>query len=130
MDDVKIEVVGAEPLEGRRDLPLDGGAGQLPLVEVHLARQNDVFAGHAEVRQRGSDELLTGATRVHVGGVDEVDAQFECALDDRLGGGLVDGPLVRVGQHLPETHPTETQRGNHDVALAQLRAFHDDLLRS
>ena len=124
VDDVQVEVVGAQTLQGAVDLPFNGRARQVPLVEVDLARQHHVLTFDAEVLQRGSDELLARAVGVDVRGVDEVDAQLQSASNHRLGGLLIDDPLVKVREDLPETHAPDAQPRDGDVRHAESGVFH------
>ena len=94
VDDVQVEVVGAQALERARDLPLNGLGTQVTLIEVDLGGQHHVLARDAEVPQGLPDVLLAGAVGVDVGGVDKGDAELERAGDDGLGGGLAGGDLA------------------------------------
>src|SRR4029453_1943429 len=49
---------------------------------VQLRRDDDLIA-RREVAQRPSEHFLTRAERVHVGGVEEIDAKLERATDER-----------------------------------------------
>ena len=86
VDLVQVDPVGAEPAQAVLDFAHDPAARVAELVRVvahravHLGREHDVVAPAA-----GSalpDDLLGLAARVDVGGVDEVDARVERAVDD------------------------------------------------
>ena len=65
-----------------------------------------------EVLQRAADDLLADAARVHVGGVEEVDAVLEGALDERPAGRLVQHPRPprrRAVGHGAEAEPRDLQ---------------------
>lgn len=66
VDDVEIEVVGAQAPQRPGDLPLDGLGGQMALVEVHLRGEHHLGAWDAEIAQGAPDVLLAGAVGVDV----------------------------------------------------------------
>ena len=85
VDLVQVDVVGAEPAQAGVDLGHDRLARQPGAVRarahpaVDLGGDHD-FVAPREVGQRTADDLLAGAVRVDVGGVEEVDAQVERRL--------------------------------------------------
>ena len=86
VDLVQVDPVGSQPPERvlhLRDDPAPRVAALVGVVAhraVDLGGQHDVVAPAAG--QRLADDLLGLAARVHVGGVDEVDAGVERAMDD------------------------------------------------
>lgn len=130
VDDVQVQVVRPQALQGARDLPLDGLAGQPPLVEVDLGGQDHVLAPDPQVPQGGADELLARAVGVDIGGVDEGHAELKRPLDDRLRGLLVHHPLLEVGEDPPEAHPAEAQAGDADVGVPEGRVLHTSSLEA
>ena len=58
---------------------------------AQLGRDHDVVAVR-EVAQGAAEDLLAGALRVHVRGVEEVDAGVEGVPDERAGIGLAERP--------------------------------------
>ena len=97
-----------QPAQAVLDLPDDPAARVAELVRVvahravHLRGEHDVVAPPA--RQRLPDDLLGLPARVDVGGVDEVDARVERAVDDP-------DALVVVGLSPgSEHHRAEAQR--------------------
>ena len=119
VDDVEVQVVGAQALERSLDLTLDGRGGEAALVEVDLTGDHDVLASDAQIAQGGADVLLARAEAVAVGGVDEVDAGVEGALDDGAGVVRADGPLVEIGAGLAEAHAAETELGDLDAGVSE-----------
>ncbi len=57
-----------------------------------------------EVLQRASEDLLTPSNGIHVGGIEEIDPQFEGVLDDRSAVLLVQHPLMDPAGCVPESH--------------------------
>ena len=83
---VKVDVVGTEPAQAVLALPDQPAARVATLVDVlahgavRLGGEHD--AGPAAAGQGLPDDLLRLASRVHVGGVDEVDAGVQRPVDD------------------------------------------------
>src|SRR3954471_18885248 len=88
VDLVEVDVVGAEPPQRVLDRVDDPASGAAALVGVlahrheELRREHDVVTAALEGLP---DDLLGLAGRVDVGGVDEVDALVEGAVDDADG---------------------------------------------
>ncbi len=83
---VQVDVVGAETAQrvlDRAEDPATGPAADVRVVGVHrheeLGREDHLVASPL---QRLADDLLRDAGGVHVGGVDEVDARVQSAVDD------------------------------------------------
>ena len=95
VDDVEVEVVGAEAAQGAVDLPHNGRPGQPPGVEVDLGGDDHLVPGYV-LFQGAAEVFLAGARRVAVGGVEEVDAEVEGVTDDLFALGLVRGALLSV----------------------------------
>ena len=89
VDLVEIDVIEAEPLQAGRDLIHDVAARQpdrvraRPHPAAHLGRDDDVLALDAEIAQRLAELNLRLAFGIDVGGVDEIDAGVEGAVDER-----------------------------------------------
>ena len=80
----------------------------------HLGRDHDLIA-RGELLQRAAEDLLADAARIHVGGVEEVDAVLERALDERTAGGFVEHPrppLRRAVGHRAEAEARDLQAGS------------------
>jgi hypothetical protein len=86
VDLVEVDPVGPEPAQRVLDLADDPATrvaalvGIVAHVAVNLRREHDVVAPPAG--ESLADDLLRLAARVDVGGVDEVDAGVERAVDD------------------------------------------------
>ena len=96
VDLIEIDMIEAEPLQAAGDLIHDvaarkaDGVRARPHPAAHLGGDDDVLALDAEVAQ-GLAELNLGlALGIDVGGVDEIDARFERAGDERGGRGLIE----------------------------------------
>ena len=93
---VEIDVVDPEPLQRGVELLADLGARQAAVAAAHreigLGRQHVGIA-----RPPGQDlaeEALGGAAAIDVGGVDEVDAELEGAIDAGRGLCAIDADAV------------------------------------
>ena len=126
VDLVQVDVVRVEAPEALLALADDPPAGVAAHVRVgahvavHLRREHDVVA--PSLKCLGDDRFgLPG--RVHVGGVDEVDAGIERRVDhvDRL---VVVGIAPRAEHHRPETEWAHRHAGTPERTL-----FHESLLR-
>ena len=98
MDLVEIHVVEPEPLQGGGDLIHDVAARQADRVRprphpaANLGGDDHVLALDAEIAQRLAELNFGLPFGVDVGRVDEIDARFERAADERRGGLLVERP--------------------------------------
>ena len=127
MDDVEVQIVGAQALERAFDLALDSGGGEAAFVKVDLAGKDDIFASDAQIAQRGANVFLARAKTVAVSGVDKVHTGIDCTLDD--GAGLVgpDSPLVEVGACLAKTHAAQAELGDLNVGMSKGGVLHSAL---
>ena len=89
----------------------------------HLGGQHELAARAGVLGEPVADDGFGGAEgflarrhRVHLGRVDEVDAALQRAIEDGVGGGLVD--------LLAEGHGAEADRRDVQVALAELDFLH------
>ena len=76
--------------------------GKNTLVAMTISSMLAVFP------QGAAGDLLADAERVHVGGVEEVDAGLERAAKERLRRGLVEDPRPPLGRAV--AHAAEAQR--------------------
>src|SRR3954471_14011797 len=85
VDVVEVDVVGAEPTQRVLDLVDDPASGATALVGV-LAHRHEELGGERDIVTAAleglADDLLRLASRVDVGGVNEVDALVQGGLDD------------------------------------------------
>jgi hypothetical protein len=113
---VEVDPLGLQPAQAVLDLLDDPAARVAEPVDVvshapvELRGQDDVVATPA---QGLADDDLGLAVRVHVGGVDQVDAGVERALDDADALGVV-GVAVA-----PEHHRAERQRADLEAGAAE-----------
>ena len=127
MDLVEVDVVelqAAQALLQRRDdvaarraAHVRAGAG----LAEDLGRDDDALARDLEVLQRLPGDLFRAAGRVHVGGVDEIDARVERAADDPLG--LVLLQAADLAPHAffaaAEGHGAEAELGDEEAGAAE-----------
>ncbi len=90
-----------------------------------FGRDDDVFAGHLEITQRLTEDLLREAFRIHVGGVDEIDARRERPLDQGIGVVLIDLAYVLPPRALAaERHGAQADFRNIKAGPAQRTMLH------
>jgi hypothetical protein len=102
-----------------------GRVGPVAHVPVDLGGNDDLFASRAALRKPAPDDLfgdaLAGLPAVDVGGIEEVNAQVE--------GFVHDDEAIGFGRLGAKVHRPEAQTGNFQAGAAQLREFHDFLLK-
>src|SRR5690606_11888862 len=97
--------------------------GRLAHAAMHLGGYDQVVAV-TELAQQLADDLLAGAIRVHVGGVEEVDAGVERRLQDRATLVEVHRPRVTTPVGDPEAHGAEADGGHVDAGRTELHELH------
>ena len=121
VDLVEVDVVGAQAAQGVLDLAHDPAAGSAALVRV-LAHRHEELRGEEHVVAAAlaapPDDLLGHAAGVDVGGVDEVDAGVEGAVDDA--GGVVAVVVAPGAEH----HRAEAQGTDRYAGAAEGAVFH------
>src|SRR5690349_13344099 len=119
---IEVDVVDAEPLErgvaGATHVlrgAVDAEAVALLVADVaELRGENDLVASALD---RPTDEPLVGERAVHVGGVEEVDAEVERAVNGRDRRGFI-AARVEVGHaHTAEAEGGDGQFGTEGAAL-------------
>jgi hypothetical protein len=129
VDLVEVDVVGAQPPQRMVDLGHDRLAGQpLPVRAgthrvAQLGRDDDVVAV-GEVLERAAEDLLAGPVRVHVRGVEEVDARLERVLDQGPGLLLAEGPDGVAAVGLAVAHRADRDGGDVQAGGAELHVTH------
>ena len=116
MDLVEVDVVGLQTREaslaGGDDVAA-AGAAHVGVVVRHRAvelRGEDDAVALAVALERLAGEGFAAAARIDVGGVDEVDATLDGAVDDGAG-------VVELGTH-PEHHRAEAEVADVDAGAA------------
>ena len=127
---VQVDVVGAEPLERRvaRSLHVVGPAVHaepLPLfvaLVAELGGEHDLVAPAANGR---AHQPLVGERPVHVGRIEEGDAEIESAVDggDRLG-------VIPAGVELGHSHAAEAEGGDDEIGGTEAARVHGAMARS
>ena len=118
---VQVDVVGVQAAQRVLDLADDPPAGAAPLVRVGPHRHEELRGQHDVVAAPGeglADDPFRLALGVDVGGVDEVDAGIQGAVDDADGVGLV---LVSPRA---EHHRPQAQRADRDAGPAEHSVLH------
>ena len=122
---VEVDVVDAEPLAATRRTPARTYSAsprmpsRSPFVAAHVAELRGEHDLVAPVGDRAADQLLVRERPVHVGGVEEGDAELERAVDRR-------DRLVLVGRavELGHAHAAETDPGRFQPLRPQLPPLH------
>lgn len=83
MDDIEVEIVGAQTLERAVDLAVDGFFGKMPIVEVHFAGEHNLVSRDVEIAQRLANVFFGSAEGVAVRGVDD-GVLMTCDVADRF----------------------------------------------
>ena len=108
MQQIKIETVDTQSLQAT--LASRHGAPPAGVVRINLADQKDLIATPPN---RLANQPFGSAVAVHLGGIDQVHAQFDTALQ---GGDFLGAPGSVVADH-PRPHPKCRDRCFCDVNL-------------
>ena len=71
-----------------------------------------------------TDDLLAVAKRLAIGGVEEIDPRFQCALDERPAFFFAEAPGVVAAVAAAITHAPEGDAGDIEASATGLRIFH------
>src|SRR6266851_678168 len=129
VDLIEIDVVGAETPEAGVDLHHDGLARQPSAIRprthpaIDLGGDDDLVATR-EILDRATEDLLAAAERVAVRRVEEVDAGFKRALDERAAFLLAQRPGMVTLAASAIAHAAEADPGDVEAGAAQLRIIH------
>ena len=80
----------------------------------------------AKSRMRAPENLFAGAVRVDVGGIEEVDAEFQRAGEKRAACLLIERPGMRAALRHAITHAAQTDTRHFQAGLAQIHVLHTD----
>ena len=94
---------------------------------VDLGRDHDLAAPRV-LEQRAADDLLARAGGIHVGGVEEVDAEVERLLQERPARRLAEGPGVGAAVGLAVAHAAEAEARDVEAGAAELGVLHESFL--
>ena len=107
VDDVQVQIVGAQPLQASLNLPVDGLRGETPRVKVDLGSDDHLVPGHI-LLDGPAQVLLAGAFGIAVGRVEKVDAQIQGVLHNVFRLPFVQGPIVERSR-FSEAHAAHTE---------------------
>ena len=127
VDLVEIDVIGSEAAQRTVDRRHDVLARQPAVVRVvahrvEQFRRDDDGVAVGEVADRAAENLLGDAARIHVGGVEEVDAALERALEERAAGFFAQDPRPPV--RIAVGHGSETDPRNLEAAPPEIHILH------
>src|SRR6185437_10671886 len=89
MNLIQIDVIGSKPAQAVIDGVVNMFARETALVRIvshgmeDFGRDDDTVALRCEITQSAAEDLFAHSQRVHVGGIEEVDAKFQRALNER-----------------------------------------------
>ncbi len=120
---VEVEVVGLQTREAFVDGAENGFAREAVLVR-RVAHLEEDFAGQddlvAAALERVAEQRFRDTRVVHVGGVEEVDAGVEAAVDDLVGARLI--------ERLAEGHGAEAEAGDVEVGVGKGAVVHGRMI--
>src|SRR5436853_2754626 len=129
VDLVKVDIVHAEPTQAVVDLGENRlarqsgaiGAGTHPAIDLG---SNDDLVAAREILDRAAEDFLAVAERIAVRGVEEIDACFECLLDE--GPALLLGEAPGMIAKIPAAvaHAAEANARDIEAGTAELGVFH------
>ena len=131
MDDVEVDVIRAEALQGTVDPLHDVLAREALLVRLLAHRVEDLRRDHdlvalCHLLQRAAGDLLAAAEGVHVGGVEEVDALLQRLADEGAARLLVEDPFtpgrIAVG-HAAEAEARDGEAGGAEANVVHGECF-------
>ena len=122
VDDIEVQVVGAQSPERSIDLAMDGLGRKPSLIEVDLGGDDHPVAA-CMLAKRLSQVLFAGSVRVAVRCIEEGDAQIQCVRNDRVGPFLIQCPVVH-GARFAEAHASHADLRYVDARFAQLCVLH------
>ena len=129
MDLVEVDIIHAEPVQAGVDLAHDCLARQAAAVRtgthpaIHFGRDDHLVAA-GEVLDSPAEDLLAAAERITVRGVEEIDAAFECPLDERAGFLLGEAPGMVAAIGGAVAHAAEADTRDVEAGAAELHIFH------
>jgi hypothetical protein len=124
---VDVDIVGAEPLQGRvnglqqMETGRTDGVGVPAVAERALGGDQNLVAPSLD---RLAEHLFSGAARIDVGAVEHVEARIQAKVDHPLRLGAFDRGETDIGA-LGEGAGPKTQGRNHQARGAQLTIFHE-----
>ncbi len=130
VDLVEIDVIHAEAAQARVDLGEDRFARQPGAVRagahpaINLGGDDDLVAA-GKLLDCAAEDFLAVAERVAVRGIEEVDAGFERALDERSALLFAERPCVVAPVTAPITHAAEADARDLEAGAAELCVLHD-----
>src|SRR5262249_40901919 len=128
VDLVEVHVIGPEPPERRVDRAEDVLAGEAAVVRtlshrVEDLRRDDEVLALAEIADRPSEDLFAPPLRVHIGRVEEGDAELHPSPPEGPRVLLVEAPgppLRRAVAHHPEADPGDLQPAPAEAGVLHL----------
>src|ERR1051325_8065028 len=123
----EVDVLHAEAAEGGVDGVHDVLAGEAAAVRTladleEALRGDHRFLARGQLAQRAADDFFAHAARVHVRGVEEVDARLEGALEEGTRRVFVEDPgAPRAGA---VGHGAEADAGDFETGLAEIDVLH------
>ena len=129
MDLVEVDDVGLEPLEARLAGIDEMVARQAAVIRAIAHRKprlgGDEYVALALAAERLADDLLRGAARIDIGGVDQVDAGVEAEVDLAARLGEADIADLGEGALAAHRHGAHGEHRHFEAGPAEQAVFHD-----
>jgi hypothetical protein len=125
---VQVNEVSAEPGKAGVDLVQDrlarqpAAVGPIAHPAVHLGGDDELIAPR-KFAQCAAHNLFARAIGIDVGGVEKVDAEFDCLPDQRAAGSFVECPRVVAAIGYAISHATQADARNNKACRAQAGVF-------
>ena len=125
---VQVEIVDAQAFEAGIDRTEDVLARKPALVGLSPHRHVDLAGDHhlvaaGEIAQGAPQDFFAGAGGVEVGGIEEVDPQFEGAADEWAAGFFIQRPLPALGG-APVAHAPQADARDFEAGVAKAGVLH------
>ncbi|MNV61764.1 hypothetical protein D3C71_1542880 [compost metagenome] len=129
MDLVKVDIVGAQPLQACVDLRKNCFSGEAGAIwsrlhsAVDLGGDDDVVSGYV-VSDRTAENFLARPVRVDIGGIEEVDPEFDRPADKWPALLFWQRPGVAAAIGLPVAHASKAEARNLKAGISKARIVH------
>jgi hypothetical protein len=125
---VEIHVIRAQPPQAIVDGVKDVLARESPEVGivahrlVNLGGDHNSVAAAGEIAESPPHDLLANPDRIHIGGIEKIDPEFQSALQERPRLLLLQYPLPPLLR--PVSHRAQTQARYHQSSPSEIHVFH------
>src|SRR5690606_1062696 len=138
MDLIEVDIIRAEALQAgvdrrhdvfaRQTADIGRGIGGRTFDRKKYLGRNDGLIARQHFLYPAPGYDFTGTIRIHIGGVEEIDAGFDGELKKRTRVVGIQNPRMQAIARVAETHATETQARNFEAGAAQRDVIHFSVL--